>query len=286
MTEQMILPSEGITDDELATAKELRRQEIEKAFGSYKFVVVRKELFAHLRDPTVVIRNGNITFNTVCINGLEGVVYVQLFLCEDEKIFAVRGCEENDNDALRWCVAKPGKRKSRKMTCPDLTKQLYDLMGWDPRCRYKALGYLIEFDGETYFAFDLSVTEIFHEKPKKGEVVTEPVDTRKGYYSEDIAGTFGVPLEEHKKQTQITVENGYINIAMLTGDKKPVEFEDEQLPLEADFDYSDAPVAPAAPAPIILDQSADAQPTGEVRPDEEKLYEPEVSDGTDSMESQ
>ena len=129
MTEQMNPPSEEITEEELATAKELRRQEIEKAFSSYKFVVVRKELFAHLRDPAVVIRNGNITFNTACINGLEDIVYVQLLLCEDEKMFAVKGCEENDKDALRWCVAKPDKRKSRKMTCPDFTKKLYDMMG-------------------------------------------------------------------------------------------------------------------------------------------------------------
>lgn len=107
------------------------------------------------------------------------------------------------------------------------------------------------------------------------------MDTRKGYYSEDIAGTFGVPLEEHKKQTQITVEKGYINVAMLTGDKKPVEIEEgEQLSLETDSASSQSPVIPA---PIIPQQNADAQPMAEVRPDED---EPEVSDGTDSMESQ
>ena len=286
MTEQMNLPSEEMTEDELATAKELRRQEIENAFGSYKFVVVRKELFAHLRDPAVVIRNKNITFNTACINAFEDAVYVQIYLCEEEKLLAVKRCEQYDEDALRWCVAKNGKRKSRKMTCPDLTKQLYDMMGWDPKCRYKILGYKIEFDGETYYAFDLVVTETFREKSKKGEVVTEPVDTRKGYYSEDIAGTFGVPLEEHKKQTQITVEKGYINVAMLTGDKKPVEIEEKQLPLETDSVPADVTDVPATPAPIIFDQSANAQPTGEVRPDEEKLNNPEVPDGTDSMDTE
>ena len=246
-------------------------------------MVVRKELFAHLRDPAVVIRNENITFNTACINGLEDVVYVQLLLCEDEKMFAVKGCGENDKDALRWCIAKPDKRKSRKMTCPDFTKQLYNMMGWDPKCRYKILGYKVDFDGETYYAFDLSVTEIFHEKPKKGEAVTEPVDTRKGYYSEDIAGTFGVPLEEHRKHTQITAEKGYINVATLTGGKKPVEGDGEQLLPETDSTTSDVP---AVYASIIHEQNVNAQPTGEVRPDEGKINEPEVSDGSGSMESQ
>ena len=67
-------------------------------------------------------------------------------------------------------------------------------------------------------------------------------------------------------------------MAMLTGDKKPVEIEEgEQLSLETGSTPSE---------PIIPEQSADAQPMGEVRPDEEKLNKPEVSDGTYSMESQ
>ena len=32
------------------------------------------------------------------------------------KRMVVRKCEENDKDALRWCIAKPDKRKSRKMS--------------------------------------------------------------------------------------------------------------------------------------------------------------------------
>lgn len=231
MTEQMNVLSEGMSNEELDTAKEIRRRQLEHEFGSYNFVVIRKELFAHLRDPAVTIRKGSITFNTACINGLEDAVYVQLLLCEDEKKFAVKACSENDKDALRWCIAKPDKRKSRKMTCPDFTTKLYSFMGWDDNYRYKILGYKIQFEGDTYYVFDLEVKETFREKPKKGEVVTEPVDTRKGYYSEDIAGTFGVPLEEHKKQTQVKIENGFVNMAMLTGDNKPVE-EDKQLSLD------------------------------------------------------
>ena len=275
------------SSEEFGSAREDRRQELERTYSREGYCVIRKELFPHQRDPAMTIRDGNITFNTACINGLENVVYVRFEINEDLKRLVIKPCDENDKHAVRWCVAKPDKRKSRKMTCPDFTKQLYDMMGWDPKCRYKILGYKIEFDGETYYAFDLVVTETFREKPKKGEVVTEPVDTKKGYYSEDIASTFGVPLEEHKKQTQITIEKGYINVAMLTGDKKPVEIEEgEQLSLETDsaaaetIDASDAPVTPA---PIIPQQSADAQPMAEVRPDED---EPEVSDGTDSMESQ
>uniref|UniRef100_UPI0026EB9D52 hypothetical protein n=1 Tax=Ruminococcus flavefaciens TaxID=1265 RepID=UPI0026EB9D52 len=76
-------------------------------------------------------------------------------------------------------------------------------------------------------------------------------------------------------------EKGYINVAALTGGKKSVEDEGEQLLLAT---YSVSSNVPVVSASIIPDQSADAKPTGEVRPVEEKTYELEVSDGADNME--
>ena len=209
--------------EEIASAKEARRQEIAQAFNPNRMKVIRKELFANLRDPAVTIRDGNITFNTACINGLEDVVYVKLMMDEEQGFLSVKGCDENEKEALRWCVAKPDKRKSRKMRCPDFTDYLYALMGWDKKCRYKILGYQITFDGEVYYVFDLNVKKVFNEKPKKGEEELdengEPisVDTRTGYYSDDISSTFCVPMEQHKRETEVTDLDGYVNIAMLTG---------------------------------------------------------------------
>ncbi len=185
--------------------------------------VIRKELFANLRDPAVTIRDGNITFNTACINGLEDVVYVNLMIDEELGFLSVTGCDENDKGAIRWCVAKPDKRKSRKMRCPDFTDGIYKLLGWDKKCRYKILGYQIPFEGKVYYVFDLNVFQIFNEKPKKGEEpvdetgAVQEVDTRKGYYPDDIANTFGVPMEQYKKETAVTDMDGYVTMAMFTG---------------------------------------------------------------------
>jgi hypothetical protein len=65
---------------------------------------------------------------------------------------------------------------------------------------------------------DLKVTQIFNEKPKKGEKATdesaEPieVDTRTGYYPDDIANTFGVPMEQYKKETAISDMDGFVTM--------------------------------------------------------------------------
>ena len=185
---------------------------------------MRKELFAHLRDPAIVIRKDSITFNTACISGLEDVVYVHVMFNSDLKRIVVRGCDENDKDALRWCIAKPDKRKSRKMSCKPFSELVYNEMGWDSDCRYKILGYRINFEGETLYVFDLLVPEIFHEgqKRKKGESApqseeTKPVNTRKGFYPDDIAGTFGVPVEEHLKESEVKQIDGYVSMSILTG---------------------------------------------------------------------
>lgn len=106
-------PEKEIVQDD----RDARAEELESAFSYDGYQVVRKELFAHLRDPAIVIRKDSITFNTACITGLEDVVYVHVMFNNDLKRIVVRGCDENDKDALRWCVAKPDKRKSRKMSC-------------------------------------------------------------------------------------------------------------------------------------------------------------------------
>ena len=211
------------TREELVSAREEKRQEIARAFNPNRMKVIRKELFANLRDPAVTIRDGNITFNTACINGLEDVVYVNLMIDEELGFLSVTGCDENDKGAIRWCVAKPDKRKSRKMRCPDFTDGIYKLLGWDKKCRYKILGYQIPFEGKVYYVFDLNVFQIFNEKPKKGEEpvdetgAVQEVDTRKGYYPDDIANTFGVPMEQYKKETAVTDMDGYVTMAMFTG---------------------------------------------------------------------
>lgn len=208
----------------LENERDAKAEELESTFSYDGYQVVRKELFAHLRDPAIVIRKDSITFNTACISGLEDVVYVHVMFNSDLKRIVVHGCDENDKDALRWCIAKPDKRKSRKMSCKPFSELVYNEMGWDSDCRYKILGYRINFEGETLYVFDLLVPEIFHEgqKRKKGESApqseeTKPVNTRKGFYPDDIAGTFGVPVEEHLKESEVKQIDGYVSMSILTG---------------------------------------------------------------------
>lgn len=222
------------------SAREQRMAELEQSFSYDGYQIVRKELFAHLRDPAITIRKDSVTFNTACIEGLEDVVYIHMMFNRELKRIVVEGCDENDKDALRWCIAKPDKRKSRKMVGKPFSELVYREMGWDENCRYKILGYRIQFEGKTLYVFDLMVPEIFHERKsrKKNEQASQEVaempnedaqnnnaaetevNTRKGYYPDDVANTFGVPVEQHRADTEIQQMDGYISVGILTGDRK------------------------------------------------------------------
>ena len=222
------------------SAREQRTAELEQSFSYDGYQIVRKELFAHLRDPAITIRKDSVTFNTACIEGLEDVVYIHMMFNRELKRIVVEGCDENDKDALRWCIAKPDKRKSRKMVGKPFSELVYREMEWDESCRYKILGYRIQFEGKTLYVFDLMVPEIFHERKsrKKNEqasqevaempnedaqnnnAVETEVNTRKGYYPDDVANTFGVPVEQHRADTEIQQMDGYISVGILTGERK------------------------------------------------------------------
>ena len=222
------------------SAREQRTAELEQSFSYDGYQIVRKELFAHLRDPAITIRKDSVTFNTACIEGLEDVVYIHMMFNRELKRIVVEGCDENDKDALRWCIAKPDKRKSRKMVGKPFSELVYREMGWDENCRYKILGYRIQFEGKTLYVFDLMVPEIFHERKsrkkneqasqevaempnedaQKNDATETEVNTRKGYYPDDVANTFGVPVEQHRADTEIQQMDGYISVGILTGERK------------------------------------------------------------------
>ena len=237
MSEMMI--NQTIENTESADQKAL---ELAQDFSYDGYQVVRRELFAHLREPAVVIRRDSVTFNTACIAGLEDAVYIQILVNQDNKRMVVRKCEENDKDALRWCIEKPDKRKSRKMSNKLFSAMMYDMMGWNTDCRYKILGHKITHENETMYIFDLLETEIFMDTKrkkkanpdsleKKEELVTAETDqtpeqnqeeiaakvarklNRIPFYPKDWKDSFGLSVEEHKKALETNLTDGYIEFS-------------------------------------------------------------------------
>ena len=92
------------------TASAQKAMELENEFDYDEYQVVRKELFAHQRDPAIVIRSDSVSFNTACIKTFKGVVYIQLLISPELHRIAIKKCGKNDKDAIRWCIEKADGR--------------------------------------------------------------------------------------------------------------------------------------------------------------------------------
>ena len=156
----------------------------------------------------MTIRGNSITFNNSCISKLEDATYIQFLINPTERKLAIRPCEEGARDAVRWCIVRGDKRKSREITCRPFTTKLYELMGWEQIYRYKLQGMKINYQGEHLYLFDLSAKEAF--LPQSRDPETGKIKRPKPILPKEWLETFGMSVDEHKASTQIDLTNGFI----------------------------------------------------------------------------
>jgi len=167
------------------------------------YQVVRGEYFAHIYEPSITFNRCKVSLNTASIKRLPDVDYVQILVNSEENKLAVRPCSEDEKDSFPWCTSK---RKPKQITCRVFFAKIVDLMDWNPEYRYKLLGKLIKSDNEYLFIFDLTATEIYQRTMQEGE---KPKTSRTPVFPAQWQNQFGLPVDEHRKQLQVNIFNGY-----------------------------------------------------------------------------
>ncbi len=195
-----------LTREERQEAKRLA-EEANFSFDGYQ--VVRREFISHIYDPAITICGNSVTFNNACISKLEDVAYVQILINPAEHKMVIRPCSEGARDAVRWCIVREQKRKSRKITCQPFTAKLYELMGWTPPYRYKLQGMRINYDGEQMYMFDLDAKETF--LPQTRDPNTGKRIPSKPILPNEWIGNFGMGVEEHAASTIIDLTEGFFS---------------------------------------------------------------------------
>lgn len=170
------------------------------------FQVVRREFFAHLREPAASFNDYKFYVNAACLSKFGNSQYAQILINQKNKILALRPCEENAKDSFMWCSESKGKRKPRPITCTLFFAKVVSMMDWNPKYRYKLLGKLIHANGENLIAFDLTATEVYKKTFVEGE---KPKVSRTPVYPSDWQNQFGLPFNEHKQSMQINIFDGY-----------------------------------------------------------------------------
>ena len=228
-TSQQIEWLSGLSREEKIEAKRLALQ---ASFSFEGYQVVRREFISHQFDPAMTIRGTSITFNNSCISRLEDATYIHFLINPTEMRLLIRAVSEGARDAIRWCVVKGDKRKSRQISCRRFTTKLYEMMGWDSQYRYKMQGMKINYEGEDMYLFDLKSVECFlpqHRDPQTGKI-----PRAQAVLPEEWENSYGMSVDEHAASTMVDLESGYTD-AMAETEPVQTELPDGMMPqMEAD----------------------------------------------------
>lgn len=191
--------------------------ELNDAFDFGGFQVVRREFFAHSREPSITFNDRKINVNTACLTKFPNVDYVQVLINSETKIMALRPCTETARDSFQWCTYSKGKRKPRGITCTLFFMKIFDMMKWNTEYRYKLLGNMIHANGEYLLAFDLSSTEVYQRNTSEKAASMTPV------YPASWQSQFGLPFYEHRQSMLVNIFDGYAVYSLKDNKTVPIE---------------------------------------------------------------
>ena len=167
------------------------------------YEVVRREYFAHLREPSIVLADYKIKLNSASLKKIPDVDYVQMLVNQETKKLAARPCREEDKDSI--CIRTP-KGMPRAVTGRLFIAKLFTLMGWNPEYKYKILGKLVQGNDDAILLFDLNAPQIF-----KRVLVSDGKrkTSRTPIFPEEWKNQFGLPVEEHARQLSTNQFSGF-----------------------------------------------------------------------------
>ena len=114
----------GLVSDEdrmrVQTASRTEEERItshRKSFDFDGYQVVRREFFAHLRDPSVTFNSCKFNVNAACLQKLPDATSIQVLINREKKKLALLPCPDGAKDSFQWCNISNGKRKPKTITC-------------------------------------------------------------------------------------------------------------------------------------------------------------------------
>ena len=124
------------------------------------FEIVRTQFFSTNDKPVMTIKDGRVSFNSICLKKFRDVEYVELLFNTVEKCIAIRPCNPDSPNAIMWGRKRDGKWVGLQRSISGFAAPLYEVAGWDTTNKYKLCGQYLS-DGDTQMLlFDLAEPEI------------------------------------------------------------------------------------------------------------------------------
>ena len=154
---------------EVNAARPLRGETVDIDFDDFE--MPRAELFGDNKNPAFTVNVKVVGANSVCVRQLWDVDYVEFAISHKRQLLLLVPCSEYVVQGYRWAREKDGKRYATTRTGEPFVLSICQMMGWDPKCRYKVLGEVRNSDRGLILVFDMTEC-ICYEKGK--EAYTNP----------------------------------------------------------------------------------------------------------------
>ena len=131
---------------------------------------VRRELFGDKNTATLTVSAYGIQFSSGCTFIMHDTAYVEILLHPAERLIAIRKASRRNKNAVPWCA--------NALPAQQLSRVLYELMGWQTHWRYKLTANTFAKNGEQIILFDLDCCEFVIRSGKKGEKTATGVPSK------------------------------------------------------------------------------------------------------------
>lgn len=133
------------------------------------------------------------------MGGSQNTTHVELLLNSVDRCIAIRPCEKDNPNAIRWGRLKEGHWCASTLGCRGLAKALFDMMEWEEGLKYRFRGQLVGQDDDKLMLFELDEPEMVKveeivlpskEQDEEGKTVKQMIYI----FPPEWAGTFGKPI--------------------------------------------------------------------------------------------
>lgn len=124
------------------------------------YEIVRADFFTTTEKPKMTLGDNKIRFNTVCLKKFENVEYVEILLNTVEKCIAIRPCDKNSPNALRWGKQEDGRWISTPRSISGFSIALFEITGWSTENKYRLCGQYVSDGDDQMILFDLTQPQI------------------------------------------------------------------------------------------------------------------------------
>ncbi len=124
-----------IVKEKLSQHKELPYEDLSE------YVVPPRTQFSMLNKPAVSIKPDTLTFNMAAVRMFQGITLIVPTLYRKKKRLTCIFCNEEESASVEWArTNRQGKWVNKDVKCPEFIRTIYETMGWQSDCRFKALG--------------------------------------------------------------------------------------------------------------------------------------------------